>query len=262
MGNMKELEQFLTATVLALLRLTGVFAFAPFFSSAAFPARSKVVLALAISILVGPQLAGLHQQASLGFGSILGEIAVGIVFGLTLAILSEFLIFAGQIAGLQLSFSLVNIMDPSSSVQTPLLSELFQLMGPMVAFSAGLDHSLLRAVARSYRTVPVGCYQLSVSTAEAIVHAAGGLFLAAVELTAPMLAVTLLIEVSIALIGRLSPQLPVTALTIPLKTLGGTCLLIAALSLWPRFIETRFDELLNLAQRLLVLDSLKATYGR
>ena len=259
---MKEIEQFLTATVLAMLRLSGVFAFAPFFSSAAFPARSKVVLALAISILVGPQLSGLYQRHSLDFGSILGEVAVGIVFGLTLSILSEFLIFAGQIAGLQLSFSLVNIMDPSSSVQTPLLSEVFQLMGPMVAFAAGLDRSLLKAVARSYQTVPLGSYGLSVSTSAAIVHAAGGLFLAAVELTAPMLAVTLLIEVSIALIGRLSSQLPVTALTIPLKTLGGSCLLIAALSLWPRFIEARFDELLNLAQRLIEFDSLKATYGR
>ena len=42
-----------------------------------------------------------------------------------------------------------------------------------------------------------------------IVRAAGGIFLAGVELAAPLLAATMLVEIAVSLLGKLSPQLPV-----------------------------------------------------
>jgi len=84
-----------------------------------------------------------------------------------------------------------------------------------------------------------------------IVRAAGGVFLAGVELAAPVLAATMLVEIAVALVGRLSPQLPVMSLTVPLKTLFGLGILAGSISLWPRFIEARFAGLLDLAERLI-----------
>jgi flagellar biosynthesis protein FliR len=72
-----------------------------------------------------------------------------------------------------------------------------------------------------------------------------------VELAAPVLASTLLVEIAVALLGKLSPQLPVMALTVPLKTLTGFAVLIGSLALWPRWIEGRFGALLDDAGRLL-----------
>jgi flagellar biosynthetic protein FliR len=40
-------------------------------------------------------------------------------------------------------------------------------------------------------------------------------------------------------------------LTVPVKTLTGFVILIGALALWPRFIEARFAELLNMAEQLI-----------
>jgi flagellar biosynthetic protein FliR len=71
------------------------------------------------------------------------------------------------------------------------------------------------------------------------------------ELAAPILAATVLIEVAIALLSKLSPQLPVMSLTVPIKTLAGLALLTGALALWPRFFEARFSGLLDLAERLI-----------
>jgi flagellar biosynthetic protein FliR len=51
--------------------------------------------------------------------------------------------------------------------------------------------------------------------------------------------------------GKLSPQLPVMMLTVPMKTLTGFVLLSGSLALWPRFIEARFSGLLDLAERLI-----------
>jgi flagellar biosynthetic protein FliR len=243
---------FLAAMVLALVRVSGMVAFAPFFSSTALTLRTKAVFVGAVAWLLAPLVAALPQaHPTLSFSGLLGELAVGLVYGLTLTLLVEMMLFAGQLTGMQFSFSAVNLIDPTSNIQTPLLGDLFQLMGTLVMIAAGLDRILLASVVRSFHVVPLGSYALAPSTALEIVRAAGGIFLAAVELAAPVLAATMLVEVAVSLLGKLSPQLPVMSLTVPIKTLTGFVLLIGSLALWPRFIEARFAALLDLAERLI-----------
>jgi flagellar biosynthesis protein FliR len=260
---MAEWSSFLSAMTLALVRVSGVVAFAPFFSAAAFPIRAKAVFVGLFAFLLAPLVATLPgAQTALSVSALLGELAVGLVYGLVLALLNEMLLFAGQIAGLQFSFSLVNLMDPASSIQTPLMGELFQLMGTLVIIGAGLDRIVLASLVRSFRAAPLGAFVLAPVTSLAIVRAAGGIFLAAVELAAPVLAATMLVEISVSLIGKLSPQLPVMNLTVPLKTLTGFLILIGSLALWPRFIESRFSGLLDLAERLIASSAQAAGMGR
>ena len=249
---MPDWSNFLSAMTLTLVRVSGMVLFAPFFSSTALPLRAKAVFAGAVAYLLAPLVATLPRaEANLSFSAILGELAVGLVYGLTLALMSEMMLFAGQILGLQFSFSLVNLLDPASSIQTPLLGDLFQLMGTLVVITAGLDRILLASMVRSFRAAPLGSFALAPASALAIVRAASGIFLAALELAAPVLAATLLVEVAIALLGKISPQLPVMSLSVPLKTLTGFALLTGSLALWPRFIEARFSGLLDLAERLI-----------
>ena len=249
---MADWSTFLSAMTLTLVRVSGMLVFAPFFSSAALPVRTKAVLALAVGYLLAPLVAGLPAaHAEIGFAALIGELAVGLVYGLTLALLQEMLLFAGQIAGVQFSFSLVNLLDPSTHIETPLLGDLFQLMGTLVVLAAGLDRILLASLVRSFHAVPLGTFSLAPAAGTAIVRAAGGIFLAGVELAAPVLAGTMLVEIAIALLGRLSPQLPVMSLTVPIKTLAGFAILTGSFALWPRFIEARFAGLLDLAERLL-----------
>jgi flagellar biosynthetic protein FliR len=249
---MPDWTSFLSAMTLTLVRVSGMVLFAPFFSSSALPLRAKAVFVGAVAYLLAPLVATLpHAQVSLGLAPILGELAVGLVYGLALTLLSEMMLFAGQIMGMQLSFSLVNLLDPASSIQTSLLGDLFQLMGTLVVITAGLDRILLASMVRSFRVAPLGGYALAPASALVLVRAAGGIFLAALELAAPVLAATMLVEVSISLLGKLSPQLPVMSLSVPLKTMIGFALLTGSLALWPRFIEARFDGLLDLAERLI-----------
>lgn len=259
---MAEWSSFLSAMTLALVRISGMIAFAPFFSATAFPIRVKAVFVGIFAFLLAPLVATLPgAHASLGFSALLGELAVGLVYGLILVLLNEMLLFAGQIVGLQLSFSLVNLMDPASSIQTPLMGELFQMMGTLVIIAAGLDRIMLASLVRSFHAAPLGAFTLTPVTALAIVHAAGGIFLAAVELAAPVLAATMLVEIAVSLLGKLSPQLPVMNLTVPLKTLTGFLILTGSLALWPRFIEARFSSLLDLAERLIAPSARAAGMG-
>jgi flagellar biosynthesis protein FliR len=249
---MGDWTNFLSAMTLVLVRVSGMVAFAPFFSSNALPVRTKAVFTGAVAFLLAPLVATLPAaRSAISLPALLSELAVGLVYGLALAMMMEMLLFAGQICGLQFSFSLVNLLDPASNIQTPLLGDLFQLMGTLVVIAAGLDRILLASMVRSFHAVPLGSFVLAPASSRALVVAASGIFLAAVELAAPVLAATLLAEVAVALLGKLSPQLPVMALTVPLKTLTGFVLLTGSLALWPRFIETRFGALLDMAERLI-----------
>ncbi len=253
---MSNWPQFLSAWTLALIRVSGMVAFAPFFSSTALPMRAKAVFVGTVAFLLGTVVTTLpNAHTAISFSSILGEAAVGLVYGLSLRLLNEMLLFAGQIVGVQFSYSLVNLLDPASEIQTPLMGDLFQLMGTLVIITAGLDRILLASMVRSFRAVPLGGFALAPPAALAIVRAAAGVFLAALELAAPVLAATLLVEIAVALLGKLSPQLPVMMLTVPIKTLTGFVILMGSLALWPRFIEARFASLLDMAQRLISIST-------
>ena len=243
---------FLSAMTLALVRVSGVVVFAPLLSSNAFPIRTKAVFAGMVAFLLAPVVSAYPQaRVEIGFSAIIGELAVGLVYGLSLELLSEMLLFAGQIAGLQFSFSLVNLMDPTSNTQTPLMGELFQLMGTLVVIAAGLDRILLASMVRSFRVMPLGHFALAPASAAALVRAASGIFLAGVELAAPVLAATMLVEIAVSLMSRLSPQLPVMNLAVPLKTITGLLVLSGVVALWARFVEARFAGLLDLAEKLI-----------
>jgi flagellar biosynthetic protein FliR len=257
--NATDWNQLAPALLLALVRVSTMLALAPFFGSRSLPNRPKAVFALAVCILLVPTVAaaatpslGAHV-VTMSFTGLLGEVAVGALYGLTLGLLNEMLLLAGQIVGLQFSFSLVNLLDPASEIQTPLMGDLFQLMGTLVLIAGGFDRILLASMVRSIRVVPLGSFPLSgISiSAKILIPLLSGSFFAALELAAPVLAATLLVEIAVALIGKLSPQLPVISLTVPMKTLTGFVLLIGALALWPRFIEARFSNLLDVAERLI-----------
>jgi flagellar biosynthetic protein FliR len=248
----REWESVLSAMTLVLVRISGLMVFAPVFSSAAIPMRVRTVFVLAVSFLLAPVVAGFPRaQVELGMMPLLGELSIGLVLGLTLSLLDEALLFAGQVLGFQFSFSLVNLLDPNSSVETPLMGEMFGLLGTLVLLGAGLHRTLLAALLRTFATAPVGTVRLDPRVGLALIPMAGGIFAAALQLAAPVLTATLLAEAAVALAGKLAPQLPVMAIDIPAKTLLGYGVLIGSLALWPHWIEARFVLLLDEAGRLL-----------
>ncbi len=244
---------YLTAAVLVLVRLSGLMVFAPIFNSAAVPARVKGGFVVAMTILLAPVVAALPgARAVLDTKAILGELGVGLVFGLSLMMLNEALVFAGTMLGYQFSFSLVNLLDPNTMVETPVLGQMLNWLGVLVLLAAGLDRSLLMAVMRSFAMVPVGQGVVNAKTGTAMAAMAGGIFLAGLQLAAPVMAAALTVEITVSLIGRLSPQLPSFVLSIPLKTMTSYVVLIASLAVWPAWIESHFTALLDAAGKLLV----------
>jgi flagellar biosynthetic protein FliR len=57
---------------------------------------------------------------------------------------------------------------------------------------------------------------------------------------------------TISMVSRLAPMLPVQVIGIPLKTLASYGVLVASLAVWPGWIERHFNSLLETAGKLLV----------
>ncbi|HUZ93339.1 MAG TPA: flagellar biosynthetic protein FliR [Edaphobacter sp.] len=238
--------------MLVMIRLSGLMVFAPLFSSAAIAPRIKAGFVIAMTVLLTPAVAAIpNLKITLDAHSVLSELGVGLVFGLSLMLLNEALMFAGMLLGMQFSFSLVNLMDPNSMIETPVLGQMLSWLGILVIIGAGLDRSLLAAVVRSFRTVPVGQGVIEAKTGAALAMMAGGIFLAGLQLAAPVIAASLAVEVTISLVGRLSPQLPAMVMSIPLKTMVSYAVLIGSLAVWPGWIERHFIALLDAAGRLM-----------
>lgn len=251
-GLMNDWPQYLIAAVLVMVRLSGLMVFAPVFSSAAIAPRIKAGFVIAMTVLIAPAVAAVPgARASLDMKSLLGELGVGLVFGLSLTLLNEALMFAGALLGMEFSFSLVNLMDPNSKVETPVLGQMLGWLGVLVIIGSGLDRSLLAALVRSFCAVPVGRAVIQAKTGGALVAMASGIFVAGLQLAAPVIAAALAVEITIALVARLSPQLPAMVVSVPLKTMISYAVLIGSLAVWPGWIERHFTVLLDSAGRLM-----------
>lgn len=250
---MEGLEQYVSVGVLVAIRMSGLMVFAPLFNSSAIAPRIKAGFVLALTILLAPvvgQVPG--ARVTLDAQGILGELGVGLVFGLCLMVLTESLLLAGALMGMSFSFSLVNLMDPNTMVETAVLGQMLGWLGLLVIIGAGLDRVLLSAMVRSFVFVPVGQAVIRASVGPALAEMVGGIFIAGLQLAAPVMAAALAVEVTISMVSRLAPMLPVQVVGTPLKTMASYGVLIGSLAVWPGWIERHFNTLLDAAARLLV----------
>jgi flagellar biosynthetic protein FliR len=255
-GLIDHWPQYLIAMVLVMVRLSGLMVFAPVFSSPAISPVVKAGFVFAMTVLLAPAVAAVPgARAVMDMRALLGELGVGLVFGLSLMMLNEALMFAGTLLGAQFSFSLVNLMDPNSMIETAVLGQMLGWLGVLVIIGTGLDRSLLAAVVRSFSSVPVGQAVIQAKTGSALAMMASGIFLAGLQLAAPVMAAAMAVEVTIALVARLSPQLPAMVISVPLKTLVSYTVLIASLAVWQGWIERHFTALLDAAAKMLVRSS-------
>ena len=56
----------------------------------------------------------------------------------------------GNLLGCQFSFSLVNLLDPNTMMETPVLGQMLTWLGVLVLLNAGLHRTLLMALMRSF----------------------------------------------------------------------------------------------------------------
>jgi len=238
-----------------VFRIGGAFTFMPFFGSAAIPVRLKAVLVLLCTALLYPQIpVALNITAPSALAQlVLSELMLGLLMGLCLQFAFESVQLAGQLGGFQMSFSLVNVLDPQTNVDTPVLANFQQMVALLLFLQMNIHHWILRAFQKSFERVPPGTISFSAEQLHALFRAAGAMWVAGLQLAAPLVLATMVIDVTVGFVSKAAPQIPVLFLSIPVKTLLGFAVLALSLSLWPSFFEKQFSHALGWSWRLLEL---------
>lgn len=252
---MLDLSQILAAGVSVGTRVSAMFVFTPFPGGAAVPPKVKAGLTMAITLLLFPVYGAKAAIADAGtlLSTLGSELVIGALLGLAVTFVFEASQLAGHYAGLQVGFSLVNVIDPQTQVETPVLSTLHQLLVLLIFLHLNVHHWLLRGLARSFEYLPPAAFSLSGDVIERLFQAAGGIFLAGVQIAAPVLLATMSADVALGFISKASPQLQVLFLGFPIKTILALLVWMGALMYWPSRFESYFGNAIATGEKLLHL---------
>jgi flagellar biosynthesis protein FliR len=234
-GSTAPVAAVSTATLLGFLlvlaRVSGVFVFLPIpgLRSGADSARVFLVLAIAAALVpFWPHPEHMEQSISTLTVVILSETAMGITIGLCVAFVMEVLQMAAQVAGLQAGYGYASTIDPTTQSDSGVL--------------------LIRVIAASLEKFPPGQFVLSPNVAEAVVRMGSGMFSMGVRLALPIVALLGLVDLSLALLGRLNAQLQLITLAFPLKMLSALILFGWLVALSPRIFGAYANQVLHLVR--------------
>ena len=232
-GGRQDLATLTLTAILSAARIFPVVFLVPMFGGQMVPATLKIAIALAFSALFFPFIATDSLGAALVIGPafaalVVKELAVGVVLGFLASLPFHVAQAAGRLADVLRGAS---TRDRSEGSPSP-LGSMGLLLGTVAFFLVGGHLMFVRAMAASYQAIPVeaavppGWWE---TAGEVVILQTGILILAAVSLSAPVLAATLLTDVALGLASRLLPELPAFFLGLSLKAMGGVVMLALAL---------------------------------
>lgn len=242
------------AFLLVLARVAGLIFFLPLPAFRAAPAQVRAALAVALTLTLFPvwpelanQLPTMGQLTTWAFA----EAGLGLAIGLAIAFLMEGFQLAMQIVGLQAGYGYALTIDPTSQADSGVLQILFALATGWLFFVFGFDRELLRVLAASFVKFPAGSWAPSAASLDGIVKLGGGMLVTGLRIAMPIAALLLLIDVALALLGRMQQQLQLLSLAFPAKMLAALVLLAAMAPMLPRIFDTAAQRTLTSLWRLL-----------
>jgi flagellar biosynthesis protein FliR len=242
--------------LLVLARVGGSLIFVPLPGIKGAPEPARISLALGFTLALYAQWPVVRTESVTGgllAGWALAEAAVGLAIGISVAIALEAFTLAAQVLGLQAGYAYASTIDPNTEADSGILLVFAQLISGMLFFAMGLDREILRLFAQSLEKVPPGVYVFSRATAEPLISLGATLFSVGVRLALPVVALLVMVDVALALLGRINAQLQLLSLAFPAKMLTTLILLSWMATMFPRMLNEIAGHAWAAAHRMLGL---------
>lgn len=215
--------------VFVLTRVGGFMMTAPLWSLEGVQrmARAAVAVVLAVMLLPVAPRTGVPQELLLLPLPLALEFLVGLVIGLTAAVVVQGVAFAGEAVALQMGLSLAPAVSPMSGISVPGVGQIMSILSILVYVSVGGHLMLVQGLAHSLEAIPPG---LRIGMEGGVALGAdlfGALFTCAVRVAAPAMVTLLVCHAAVAITGRAVPQLNAILVAFPL-TIGVGLLMIGA----------------------------------
>jgi flagellar biosynthesis protein FliR len=220
--NLGLAEGTLVAVLLASVRTAAWLMAVPPFNSRMIPARAKALISIAIALPIAPGLADQAPSTTQGGAFIIAtaeQVVIGVSLGFLTALFFAAMQAAGSIIDLFGGFSVAFAFDPFAMTGTSVFGRFYNIMATALLFATDAYGMILRGFTTSFRALPLSGAFSWETMANLLTDGIGQMFVAALQISGPLVAVLFCTDVALGLLTRVAPGLNVFSLAFPVKIL-------------------------------------------
>lgn len=246
MEIINNLMQESDKVLILVARFSGI-ALAPIFNARNIPGTWKAVFIVFLAYF-GWQM-GLAQDYivpthTLAFALVLvSELLLGIVLSLVAQFLFTAIQLAGQLIDNQMGFGIVNVIDPLSGAQAPMVGNFKYILAMMVFLQLDGHHLFLQAMYESYQAIPIGQFAISGNAIQVILQFFGEIFVIGLKLSLPIVGTILITDVVMGIMSRTVPQMNIFMVGMPAKIILGFGVLLVTMPLYLYLLNSLIEHL-------------------
>lgn len=227
--------------------------FLPFLGGKTVPFGVKAGLSFFLALIEWNILQTVTMPVSvlqlLGFA--IEQIMIGLCVGFMISCIFTAVQAAGEIIGMQIGFSIVNVFDPENQQPESIISRYFYISAVMIFFAIGGHHFLVRTIHESFTSVPLGRFVLSGNLFPIILNETTIMLTTAVKLSAPVLMTILISNVGMGIVAKTVPQINVFIVGMPLNIGIGLMTLYVTMSVFLTVFSSHIDGVFSRVLKML-----------
>ncbi len=240
--------------ILIFTRISSFFVSSPFFSMKGLPTMLKIGFSFAIALIIyvmTPEMNIDFNTPFIFYFLIIKEALVGLALGYITNLVYISIQMAGQLADIQLGFSMASLYDPLTQSRVSLYGRMYNWIGLVLFFSINGHYYLLYAIIQSFSFIPVGLTKLQGINIGEIAVVFSKSFLIAFQIGIPLILVGFMTDIIMGFIARTIPQLNVFILGMPLKVLVGLIAFVILLPEVSNLIISVFEDIPSTLEKMM-----------
>jgi len=226
-----QLEGWVAQAFFPFVRVGACLMVAPMFGARFVPARTRVILAAAITALVVPLMpaTGIAPFSAEAMVVVAQQLLIGVALGFALQIVFDSLGLAGQVLANSMGLSFAFNVDPLRGSSTAALGQLYIILATLTFLSLGGHLALLEVLVHGFTTMPVGTEGLGREGLWMVVNWGGQLFAGAIAIALPGVTALLIVNLAFGVVSRAAPTLNLFAVGFPVSLIVGLLVVLAGI---------------------------------
>jgi flagellar biosynthetic protein FliR len=218
------------------------------------PARVKILLALALTIVIAPVLppAPPLELLSLDGLMMLGrELLIGLAIGFVVQLVFDAIALGGQVISMTMGLGFAVFIDRQNGVNIPVLGQFFMMLGMLVFLSLDGHLAVIELLAESFRLLPLTGSGLSRNALGSLLEWSSQVFVVAAKIALPAVTALLIVNLSFGVMSRAAPTLNLFAIGFPVAMLLGFTVIFLSMDNLRESVSQSLDEALLFVPELL-----------
>ncbi|MDD3014795.1 MAG: flagellar biosynthetic protein FliR [Candidatus Gastranaerophilales bacterium] len=223
--------QSIIVFLLVVSRIIGMIITAPLFSTFPIPMMVKGSFAALVGFIMYPSILQVSQfQIPTDIISmsilIFKELIVGTLIGFSANLIFIGIQIGGQLLSMQMGLAVANALDPVTKQNVPIVGQFYLFTASTIFIFLNGHQWLFSSVYSSYHSIPIGLnFEFTAEIVQKLLYFTGQLFSIAFSIIMPIFGLLFIIDIALAFISKMMPQMNIFMVGLPLKIYLGLILM-------------------------------------